>query len=322
MLSSNATEQIPWTPWTAPDLESQRSRHGTTPMLGLLVWAIMGLAMFLVILRIYYHVFRGRRQLWSDDYFLIAALVCLIGNGIAIEQWIPYKFEPNLTTPQIPALVLIGSLMGLFNSLALALSKTSLAITFIRLTTGWWKSSLGLSIFAIDCLFAVQAWSFWVPDCGIKHEPYRIQTAGGACISYESIKSFRFAVQTLSCVLDAYFTILPWKIVRPLALKRFEKIGLGIAMSFGCASLMSGIIRELILFHLSNEPSEYQPLYSVGGFLFNYFEPSFTIIAACIPRTPGGLGLSEQEHCCSKHGNDSIAFDTADGQAIIPWMLS
>lgn len=39
----------------------------------------------------------------------------------------------------------------------------------------------------------------------------------------------------LSCGLDAYFTYLPWKIVRPLELKRFEKIGLGIAMSFGAA---------------------------------------------------------------------------------------
>ena len=37
----------------------------------------------------------------------------------------------------------------------------------------------------------------------------------------------------LSLVIDIYFTLLPWKIVWKLKLKRFEKIGLGIAMSLG-----------------------------------------------------------------------------------------
>lgn len=152
-------------------------------------------------------------------------------------------------------MVVIGSVMGLFNSLALAFSKTSLGITFMRLTTGWWKSSLGLSIFVIDILFIIQGWSYWVQDCGGPDEPLRVQTSMQGCISFESIRSLRLVVQgihltpqefrqilhtrlqliALSCALDAYFTILPWKIVRSLELKRFEKIGLGIAMSFGFA---------------------------------------------------------------------------------------
>lgn len=87
--------------------------------------------------------------------------------------------------------------MGFFNSLALAFSKTSLGITFIRLTTGWWKSSLGLSIFVIDILFAVQGWSYWIQDCDGPPEPFRVQNTREGCISFESIRSLRLTVQSM-----------------------------------------------------------------------------------------------------------------------------
>ncbi|KAI0910698.1 hypothetical protein F4823DRAFT_637577 [Ustulina deusta] len=271
-------------PWVAPDVETPHSKHGITGKIQSAVWIVIGLASFLVTLRIYYHLARGRRRVWSDDYFLIASLLCLIGNGVAIWFWIPYKLLPNVTTTASAGMVLAGSLMGFFNSLSLAFSKTSLAITFMRLTTGWWKSGLGLSIFVIDILFIVQAWSFWVQDCYGPPEPFRTQTTTTeGCLSFESITSLRLAVQILSCTLDAYFTILPWKIVRSLELKRFEKIGLGIAMSFGCASLASGLVRLSVLVNLASQTFEHQPLYAVGGFLFNFFEPGFSIVAACMP---------------------------------------
>ncbi|KAI0536593.1 hypothetical protein GGR58DRAFT_503122 [Xylaria digitata] len=270
-------------PWVAPGVEASPILNENVQKIELAVWVIIGLASSLVVLRIYYHIFRGRRRLWSDDYFLMAALLCLIGNSIAIQEWVPYKFEPNVTTTVSKGMVLTGSLMGLFNSLALALSKTSLGITFIRLTTGWWKSGLGISVFVIDLLFAVQAWSYWVQDCDGPSEPFRVQSSDQGCISFESIRSLRLTVQILSCTLDVYFTILPWMIVRSLELKRFEKIGLGVAMSFGFASLACGLVRMVVLVRLANEIYDHQPFYAVGGFLFNYFEPGFSIVAACMP---------------------------------------
>ncbi|KAI3321874.1 hypothetical protein HD806DRAFT_545560 [Xylariaceae sp. AK1471] len=270
-------------PVVAPDVEASRHKHGNTGKIESAVWILIGVASALVTLRVCYRVFRGHLKLWSDDYFLFAALLCLIGNGITIREWIPYKFEPNVTTAAPAELVLTGSLMGLFNSLALAFSKTSLAITFIRLTTGWWKSSLGISIFIIDILFAVQGWSYWLQDCNSPPENFRVQTTRDDCISFESIRALRLTVQVLSCILDAYFTILPWKIVRSLELKRFEKIGLGIAMSFGCASLVSGLVRLVVLLRLANESYDHQPFYFVGGYLFNYFEAGYSIVAACMP---------------------------------------
>ncbi len=68
----------------------------------------------------------------------------------------------------------------------------------MRLTTGWWKSGLGLSIFVIDILFIVQAWSFWVQDCYGPPEPFRTQTTTTeGCLSFESITSLRLAVQSM-----------------------------------------------------------------------------------------------------------------------------
>ncbi|KAI1821843.1 hypothetical protein F4861DRAFT_551301 [Xylaria intraflava] len=281
MAAMDQIQMLNWTtiwssanmqPAVAPDVEADRAKHGNTQKIDLAVWIVAGLASGLVAVRICYHVFRGRRHLWSDDYFLLAALACLIANGIAVHEWIPYKYEPNVTTPASPHLVLAGSLMGLFNSLALALSKTSLAITFMRLVTGWWKSSLGISLFVINILYAIQGWTFWVQDCYGPVEPYRIQSSSGGCLTFESISAFRLS-----------FTVLPWKIVRSLELKRFEKIGLGIAMSFGCASLASGLVRLTVLLRLVNQSEDHQPFYAVGGYLFNYFEPGYSIVAACMP---------------------------------------
>jgi hypothetical protein len=107
---------------------------------------------------------------------------------------------------QLTLLIVTGSLMGLFNSFALAFSKTSLAITFMRLTTGWWKSSLGLSIFTMSILFAVQAWSYWLQDCEGPLQPFRLQT-GADCIPFESIRDFRIAVQGLLAQLLTHFKL-------------------------------------------------------------------------------------------------------------------
>ncbi|KAI1178397.1 hypothetical protein F4777DRAFT_575932 [Nemania sp. FL0916] len=270
-------------PYVAPDVETPRSKSGNSGNMEMAVWLILAFAAGLVILRIYYHIARGRQRLWSEDYFLIAALACLVANAVAIHEWLPYKLEPNVTTTASTHMVLTGSVMGFFNSLALAFSKTSLAIIFMRLTSRWWKCSIGLSIFAINVLYAVQAYSYWVQDCNGPPEPYRVQASIDVCFSFESIRSFRLAVQVLSCALDAYFTFLPWKIVRSLRLERFEKIGLGIAMSFGVLSLVSGLLRLEKLLKLANETYTHQPFYAVGGYFFNYFEPSWSIIASCMP---------------------------------------
>ncbi|KAI0427316.1 hypothetical protein F5Y09DRAFT_350561 [Xylaria sp. FL1042] len=274
----------PWPMPTVPDVENASRKNGEMLEMQASVWITIGLALLLVTLRIYYQIFRGRRRLWSDDYFLIAALLFLLGNGIALCEWVPHKVEPNVTTTASRSMVLAGSLMGLFNSFALACSKTSLGISFMRLTRGWWKSGLGISIFVIDILFVVQAWSYWVADCDGPAEPYRMQSSTEqGCITFKGVTYFRVTVQLLSCALDAYFTALPWMIVRPLKLKKFEKIGLGIAMSFGCASLACGIGRMIVLAFLAKEPYDHQPYYSVGGFLLNYFEPGLSIMAACMP---------------------------------------
>lgn len=62
-------------PMVAPDVEAPRSKEGNNKKIEQAVWVIVGLASVLATLRIAYHIFRGRRRLWTDDYFLIAALV-------------------------------------------------------------------------------------------------------------------------------------------------------------------------------------------------------------------------------------------------------
>lgn len=64
-----------WTTKGIPDVETAPSKDGSTPKIEMTVWVIIALASALLTLRIAYHIRRGRRRLWSDDYFLIVALV-------------------------------------------------------------------------------------------------------------------------------------------------------------------------------------------------------------------------------------------------------
>jgi hypothetical protein len=75
----NAAAKMNWTntmrPAVAPDVVTSRHKHGNVPMIGVAVWILIGVASALVTLRVCHRVFRGRLKLWSDDYFLFAALV-------------------------------------------------------------------------------------------------------------------------------------------------------------------------------------------------------------------------------------------------------
>ncbi|KAI1322534.1 hypothetical protein F5Y16DRAFT_404400 [Xylariaceae sp. FL0255] len=258
----------------APDAQ------GNPAVIVAVIWTLLGLTVSLVALRIYCRCFQGRRELWTDDYFLLIALACLIANAITIQEWVQWKTIPKLEDIPASRLVLTGSLLGLFNAFALAFSKITVAIMFMRLTSDWWKCSLCLAAICMFVLFTVQAWTYWLQDCISGTEPYRTQYGYGDCITYNSVAAFRLAVQVLSCVFDLYLTVLPWKVVYGLDLKKFDKIGLAIALSFGCFSLTCGLIRMAMLVHAY---MTIQPQYAPTGFVWNYCEPLFTIMAACVP---------------------------------------
>ncbi|KAI1260064.1 hypothetical protein F5Y18DRAFT_442158 [Xylariaceae sp. FL1019] len=248
----------------------------------MLIWIFFGITLSLVGLRICYVWMRCHRSLRADDWLLIAATVALTANGFTIREWVQYTYEPSITIAPPSNVVLVGSLLGTFNACALGLSKTSIAVTFGRLTDGWWKSVLGLATGIIDILLFIQIYTFWLQDCNGAPEPLRISNNNAVCIKFEAVQTLRSVIQLFSCIIDGYFTFLPWKIVRRLRLRKFEKIGLAVGMSFGVLSLGTGLGRIMSLCMLEKDKS-HLPLYVTGGYVFNYLEPAFTIIAACMP---------------------------------------
>ncbi|KAI0157602.1 hypothetical protein GGR57DRAFT_510623 [Xylariaceae sp. FL1272] len=246
------------------------------------IWIFFGITLSLLATRVCYVWMRCNRSLRADDWLLVVATACLTANGFTIREWVQYTYEPSITMAPPSNVVLVGSLLGTFNACALGLSKTSIAVTFGRLTDGWWKSILGLATGIIDILLFIQIYTFWLQDCNGVTEPLRISNENGVCIPFSAVQNLRSVVQLLSCIIDAYFTFLPWKIVRRLHLQKFEKIGLAIGMSFGVLSLGTGLGRMMSLCMLEKDKS-HLPLYVTGGYVFNYLEPAFTIVAACMP---------------------------------------
>ncbi|CAJ2507603.1 Uu.00g087890.m01.CDS01 [Anthostomella pinea] len=241
-------------------------------------WAHVGIAVVFVALRIWYRSW-GPRKLWVDDSYLVLALACLVANAVMVTEWVQLSWDENAPPYDV---VLTGSLMGTFNSMSLAFGKTSLALTLIRLTDGWWRTCLWYIILLMNMLYLIQAISFWLRDCKNQiPEPLRLPATD--CMQFNVVKFARIIIQAASCATDAFFSVVPWKIVQGLDLRRYEKIGLAVAMSLGVMSLASGLMRIVDLVRLTAGPGALTPFYIVVSFVWNLVEPADTIFACCMP---------------------------------------
>ncbi|KAI1340890.1 hypothetical protein F5Y15DRAFT_422787 [Xylariaceae sp. FL0016] len=312
------------------------------------IWSHITICVILVVLRLAYRSFRLKQLMW-DDMALVLATITLIGNGICIELWESWDYEPTTSTLPPPGLVLIGSLQGTFNSLTLAFSKTALALILLSFTEDrrWLSITTRLSIVAINLLFFLQIFTFWFQDCKEEsEEPYRISRT---CMRFDPFKFFRVAVQSASCAMDLFFLVAVWVIISGLQLKRKEKAGIWIAMSIGVFSLACGLARLVGLQRLGHsEPREKQPFYATGSYVWNFVEAAETIIAACVPvlrvafhfirvwftrhnvqelvsrlpttrRSTPARGLIEMERSASKHSLQPQFSNRAPGATTPAW---
>ncbi|RKL08250.1 hypothetical protein BFJ68_g9597 [Fusarium oxysporum] len=103
-------------------------------------------------LRLYCKIIR-HRGFWWDDYILIAAWICLaIGTGLVIFN-VTLGFGKDMSEVDpavVPKIALTGTIFGLFAVLSAAWSKTSFALTLIRLVDGWMSWFLWFLIIATN----------------------------------------------------------------------------------------------------------------------------------------------------------------------------
>ncbi|KAL6410920.1 hypothetical protein AUP68_07352 [Ilyonectria robusta] len=231
-------------------------------------------------LRLYCKITRGR-TFWWDDHVLIAAWTSLaIATGLAVYiVTLGFGKEIEDVDPaNVPTIILTATILSLFAVFAAAWSKTSFALTLIRLVDSWMKKLLWTVVVAMNivmnlviifsfvkCTPVGKVWDSSIP--GTCWDPY--------VTTYYNIFAGAF-----SGLIDVLLCILSWFIIWKLSMRTREKIGIGIALTFGIFAAVTAAVKCVKMVDLGSPNRTYA---GVGIIMWGITECAVTIMAASIP---------------------------------------
>ncbi|KAI1755143.1 hypothetical protein F4782DRAFT_435552 [Xylaria castorea] len=241
-------------------------------------WTLTALAAVFLGLRVYCKLYRGR-GLWWDDYILISAFISNLIAVAFISASIVLGFaNPDAVIGATVAkqLQIHGGVQNVFYSLASDLSKTSFGLTLLRVTEGRMKQLVILLIVSLNVVyFLTIIFTFF------KCEPAVYSWLPAAtCWSTWTYIKFAIFGGAYSAFVDFVFAAVPWLLVKDLNMKKAEKLGVAIAMSFGVIAGITAVVRTVFL------PSLASPDFSTKAttlVIWYTAEAAITIIAASIP---------------------------------------
>lgn len=157
---------------------------------------------------------------------------------------------------------LLVNISATFAILAAAWSKTSFAITLLRISQGWVWALVWCIIVSMNVLLGLSALFNWI-QCSPVEKSWN-PTVQGTCypmgrivdylmvstgktftpfVSHSNMFTSNAAIKGYSAAMDIILALLPWKLIWPLNMRKKEKIGAIVAMSMGVFAGITGIIK-------------------------------------------------------------------------------
>ncbi|KAK8053102.1 hypothetical protein PG996_012403 [Apiospora saccharicola] len=274
------------------------------PLIDGVSWGLVSLSGTVLGLRVYAKLSR-HRGLWWDDYISLVSwaiqLICVILISINISHGFgKHASELKLTYPQVVQTSLRGAVNGSLLILGAVWSKSSFAVTLLRMTNGCLKWTI-IVVMATMNAFLIASIFVNVFSCNPPNKTYDPLTPG-VCWHENIHIAVDVAASAYSAACDLFFALVPWLVLVNLQMKFKEKIGVGVAMSLGVFAAATGIVKTIKLENLRNEdfsckrfcgfsfPAQRfdtnpNPFSDNGGDLqiWSIVEISMTLIAASIP---------------------------------------
>ncbi|TGJ79559.1 hypothetical protein E0Z10_g9214 [Xylaria hypoxylon] len=247
------------------------------PSVGACVWALATLAAGWLALRLYLK-FRKHWGFWWDDHFL--TIICIVLSNISTSVAIsygwgqqPYDIDPDA----IPHILLSLLVSGSFSILAAVISKTSFALTLLRISSGWIKYTVWFAIVTVNIAMGLSLISNWLQCTPVeKNFDFSIP---GSCWPKSILIGYNTFSLAYAGFIDILFALLPWKIIGNMDMSRKERFGAICAMSLG---LFAGTI-ALVKIHALIGTFEADLDSSVQLTVLSIAESAVTIMAASIP---------------------------------------
>ncbi|KAH8650882.1 hypothetical protein BGZ60DRAFT_436753 [Tricladium varicosporioides] len=224
----------------------------------------------------------GRKYGW-DDYILAFSWVCLLiyssltitsckyGIGGHIYDVSPGKLKIGVK------LLYIGEFFAI---IAVAISKTSFAVTLLRLATKHWHMYM---IWFIIISLNLVMWFcglFQFIQCSPVEKLWDL-TAPGTCWDPHIQINYAIFAGSYSAVMDFLLALFPWLLIWKLQMKTAEKVGVGIAMSLGVLAGITAIVKTSYIIDIGRWTDFTYS--STNLLIWAASETAVTIIAASIP---------------------------------------
>lgn len=246
------------------------------------IWVLIGFSLIFLLLRVYAKFIR-HRGLWWDDYILIGSWLCITTEsamltyattlGYGKHTW-DIVFDPAVLEKMFLSISIGGSL----SLTAATWSKTSFALTLLRLTDGRLKQFIWFCIISMNIAMGLSALFPWV-QCTPVEKAWHPFMPEGSCWDPKVIMKYNIFSASYSALMDLTLALLPWKLIWGLQMKPKEKVGVAIAMSCGVFAGITAIIKTT---HIPKMASD--DVYDgVVLFVWGNAESCVTIIAASIP---------------------------------------
>ncbi|KAJ9136866.1 Integral membrane protein [Pleurostoma richardsiae] len=249
------------------------------PQLNFTIWLLTALSALFLGLRVYCKFFR-HRGLWWDDYVLIASWVTLAA-GVSLQSvCVSYGFGKHIWdidhTKILPFLV-VSTIAGFLLILSAVWSKTSFAITLLRISDGWIKRFVWFVIITINIALGVSALFQFIQCWPVEKQWY--PHVKGTCWPKRFLVRYNIFTAAYSGAMDVVLATLPWRIIWPLTMNKKEKCGVILAMSMGVFAGITSIIKTVTLTAIGDPDI----IRTINLVILATAECAITIMAASIP---------------------------------------
>lgn len=229
------------------------------PQLNFTIWLLTGLSLGFLSLRIYCKFLRGR-GLWWDDYVLITSWICLgLASGFttAATTFGYGKHLWDIESGKFLPLNVVATFAGFFSILAAVWSKTSFAMTVLRISNGWMRWAIWFIIMSVNVILGTSAIFQWIRCMPV--QKVFDSSVPGECWPQDVVTTYNTFSTAYSGAVDICLAIFPWKIIWGMSMNRKEKLGVLFAMSMGVFAGVASLIKVSKVNTLANsDPGKFR----------------------------------------------------------------
>ncbi|KAK4213408.1 hypothetical protein QBC37DRAFT_423055 [Rhypophila decipiens] len=246
-------------------------------------WILTAAATLFLGLRVYCKRSTSR-QLWWDDWILIASWLTIIATDILTTILVfefklgKHSWDLEVSPVNFAKFIILLSARASFTLTALGWTKTAFAITLLRLTEGITRTFVWFIIISLNVTTIISGLVPWI-QCSPLEKTWDPMTREGQCWAPKVGTKIWIGMGAYSALMDFTLAILPWTFLYHLSLRKKEKLGILVAMSMGVIAGGVAIAKCAKLPQLGSGDSYNE----VELYIWDITESSVTMMAACIP---------------------------------------